>query len=187
MSPSAGSIRVFGPPLWRTLCPKPQYYQRAAAPSRTSNNVPSISQISTIRPSRPFHTSPSHLKSPGPSKSHDRGPTSTEDTQTDFSKLNVLNNTPAPSSAIDACLHDGFHLSNGTKVTGGGGLLIVSGEAFTWKPWEAGQRKLLNAKGQWGCAEEGWGILDLVWPKPGIFAFRLIVSKFNVSDIVQNF
>lgn len=88
-----------------------------------------------------FSTSSGRFEPPPPShppKSKDRGPPSTEKTQTDFSSLNVLGNTPPPTTSIDACLTDGFHLDNGLKVSDGKGLLLVSGEAFEWAPWEAG-------------------------------------------------
>ncbi len=102
-------------------------------------------------------------------KSHDRGPPSTEDTQTDFGSLDVLGNTPAPSTSIDACLWDGFHLDSGVKITGGSGVLLVAGDAFSWRPWEAGNgdMKLVNEKGQFDLEDEAWGLLSLVWPKPG--------------------
>ena len=107
-------------------------------------------------------------------KSSDRGPSSTEDTQTDFGSMNVLGNTPAPTTAIDACLSDGFHFDSGLKIGGGSGCLLVGGEAFSWRPWEAGSRpqgsgkgRMINKKGQWDVENEAWGILDLVWPKPG--------------------
>jgi NADH dehydrogenase [ubiquinone] 1 alpha subcomplex assembly factor 3 len=112
-------------------------------------------------------------------KSHDRGPPSTEDTQTDFGSLNVLGNTPAPSTSIDACLWDGFHLDSGVKITGGSGVLLVAGEAFSWRPWEAGNGdfKLVNEKGQFDLEDEAWGLLSLVWPKPGepSSSFKLVL------------
>ena len=105
-------------------------------------------------------------------KSTDRGPPSKEDTQTDFGSLNVLGNTPPPATSIDACLTDGFHLDNGLKVSGGSGCFLVAGEAFSWRPWEAAgssnKEQMINAKGQWAVEREAWGILDLVWPKPGM-------------------
>jgi NADH dehydrogenase [ubiquinone] 1 alpha subcomplex assembly factor 3 len=105
-------------------------------------------------------------------KSHDRGPPSPEDTQTDFGSLNVLGNTPAPSTSIDACLWDGFHLNSGLKIVGGSGVLLVAGEAFAWRPWEAraqeGKVKIVNEKGQFEVEDEAWGLLGLVWPKPGL-------------------
>lgn len=88
--------------------------------------------------------------------------------------MDVLGNTDAPSTAIDACLSDGFHLDNGIKITGGDGVLLVGGEAFTWRPWEIvegsgkkGQGMLVNKKGQFEVHDEAWGVFGLVWPKPG--------------------
>ncbi|KAL2013053.1 hypothetical protein VTN00DRAFT_578 [Thermoascus crustaceus] len=127
---------------------------------------------------------------------HDRGPRSPEETQTDFAALNVLGDIPAPASAIDACLDDGFHLSNGTKVTGGDGVLLVGGEAFAWRPWEGfdlnkkgsggkgdGDVKgmMVNAKGQWEVEEQVWGLLGLVWPRPDLLILGLGASVFPIS------
>src|SRR5436305_218262 len=36
-----------------------------------------------------------------PPPTHDRGPPSKEDTQTDFGALNILGNTPSPATSID--------------------------------------------------------------------------------------
>jgi NADH dehydrogenase [ubiquinone] 1 alpha subcomplex assembly factor 3 len=81
---------------------------------------------------------------------------------------------PVPSTSIDACLWDGFHLNSGVKIVGGRGVLLVAGEAFAWAPWEArsgsgnrGGRRLVNERGQWDVEDEAWGLLGLVWPKPG--------------------
>ena len=107
-----------------------------------------------------------------PGKSSDRGPASNEDTQTDFGSLNVLGDTLPPTTSIDACLTDGFHLDNGLKIGGGSGCILLAGEAFSWRPWETagkgGRSKMLNTKGQWAVKNESWGVLDLVWPKPGM-------------------
>ena len=112
--------------------------------------------------------------------SRDRGPESKEDTQTNFDSLNVLGNIPAPTTAIDACLDSGFHLNNGVKLTDGNGLLLVGGEAFAWRPWKAvegaendsvAKDAMLNSKGQFELDESVWGLLNLVWPKPGLFFF----------------
>ena len=88
--------------------------------------------------------------------------------------MNVLGNTPPPSTSIDACLSNGFHLDNGLKIGGGSGCLLIAGEAFSWRPWEAGERgegrgkgRMTNGKGQWDVEREAWGVLDVVWPKPG--------------------
>lgn len=94
----------------------------------------------------------------------------------------MLGNTPAPSTSIDACLWDGFHLNSGVKIVGGSGVLLVAGEAFTWKPWEAsdGERKLrmVNEKGQFDVPDEAWGLLELVWPKPGTLSPRSTTCQY---------
>ena len=124
-----------------------------------------------------------NLNTSRPPKSRDRGPPSNEDTQTDFAALNVLGNAPPPSTGIDACTDDGFALNSNIKVSGSG-LLLVGGEAFRWRPWiRAGwiegattaaargddtvMGKLLNTRGQWEVGIDAWGVLELVWPKPG--------------------
>lgn len=51
-------------------------------------------------------------------------------------------------------------------------MLLVSGEAFAWRPWEcagAGRGRLINKRGQWDVGAGGaWGVLEVVWPKPGM-------------------
>ncbi len=137
-------------------------------PHQARRLIDRTSQRFAIPSARSFITSSALSASPKP-KNHDRGPASTEDTQTDFGALNVLGHIPSPSTSIDACLWDGFHLDSGVKITGGTGVLLVAGEAFNWRPWEAGRGdlKLVNARGQWDVDDEAWGLLGLVWPKPG--------------------
>lgn len=124
--------------------------------------------------------------------SHDRGPESQEDTQTNFDALNVLGNIPAPTTGIDACLDSGFHLNNGVKLTKGDGLLLVGGEAFSWRPWKAvegaesdrvAKDAMLNAKGQFELDESVWGLLNLVWPKPGMLALAFFLFFIFLSRI----
>lgn len=113
-----------------------------------------------------------------PSKNRDRGPESKEDTQTDFGAMNMLGNMVPPSTAVDACLDDGFALDSGLKVTEAG-VLLVGGEAFKWRPWiregegnhsvgGRGAGKVKNAKGMFEVDKSVWGVLDLVWPKPDL-------------------
>lgn len=85
----------------------------------------------------------------------------------------MLRNTAAPATSIDATTPDGFALNNQMRVSGCG-LLLVGGEAFRWWPWASGGKeeemgRLRNGKGQWEIKEGGWGVLELVWPKPGRF------------------
>ncbi len=139
--------------------------------TRHSRPIRSTTSLKYAPFPRPPHLTRS-LSSPKP-QTRDRGPASTEDTQTDFGSLNVLGNTPAPSTSIDACLWDGFHLDSGVKLSGGTGVLLVAGEAFAWRPWETPNPEgkelcLINGKGQWEVGDEAWGLLGLVWPKPGM-------------------
>jgi len=143
--------------------------------------------IGTLPPhTRSLSTSPFHSLPPlaTPNKSTDRGPKSTEDTQTDFGSMDVFSNAPAPTASIDACLSDGFHLDNGVKIGDGSGLLLVSGEAFAWRPWDAGGKgRLLNQRGQWDTGDGAWGVLDLVWPKPGMW--HILFKGDKVSNLVS--
>jgi hypothetical protein len=125
-----------------------------------------------------------NLNASRPPKTHDRGPPSKEDTQTDFAALNVLGNAPPPSTGIDACTDDGFALNSNIRVSGSG-LLLVGGEAFQWRPWirarwregataavakgdDTVMGKLINTRGQWEVGSDAWGVLELAWPKPGV-------------------
>ena len=133
-----------------------------------ARNVTTQARRSRPGTSRAFSTSNRLLKAPP--KSKDRGPPSKEKTTTDFGALNVLGNVPPPTSSIDACLPDGFLLNSGLNVRNGSGCLLVAGEMFNWRPWElGGQGKIgmVNQKGQWSVDKQAWGVLDLVWPKPG--------------------
>lgn len=59
-------------------------------------------------------------------------------------------------------------------------MLLVGGEAFAWRPWRAGAAEgvsdqaakagMLNAKGQFELGEEAWGLLSVVWPRPGMLS-----------------
>ncbi|KAL4775607.1 hypothetical protein BDW60DRAFT_124083 [Aspergillus nidulans var. acristatus] len=133
-----------------------------------------------IRPAR--MVSRAHPSKP---RTHDRGPPSKEDTQTDFAALNVLGNIPTPTTAVDACLDTGFHLDNGVKITGGDGVMLVGGEAFTWRPWmskkDGTKNSMINSKGQFEVDEQTWGILDLVWPRPDLLILGMGASIFPLS------
>ncbi|KKZ61040.1 alkaline phosphatase [[Emmonsia] crescens] len=103
-----------------------------------------------------------------------------------LSALNVLADVAGPSTAIDACLPDGFQLDNGVKITDGDGCLLVDGEVFRWRPWEAGggkgeMRAMINEKGQWEVSEDVWGLLKLVWPKPDLLILGLGASVYPIS------
>lgn len=90
---------------------------------------------------------------------------------TDFGRMDMLGDTPAPSTSVDVCMSEGFQLNNGIKVLDGSGVLLVNGEAFAWRPWGP-DRKLVNARGQWEVPGEALALLGLVWPRPGEFVSR---------------
>ncbi|KAI1818797.1 hypothetical protein GGS20DRAFT_526916 [Poronia punctata] len=88
---------------------------------------------------------------------------------TDFAAMDVLGNTPVPSTTVDICQSDGFQLNSGAKILDGSGVILVGGEAFEWKPWLArGEHRLLNSKGQWEIPNEAFGLLSLLWPRPDL-------------------
>ncbi|APA15248.1 hypothetical protein sscle_14g100180 [Sclerotinia sclerotiorum 1980 UF-70] len=166
----------------------------------SSHKTPiSISKLPTQQ--SPQHTSHTYSHPP---TTHDRGPLSSETTQTDFSMLDVLGNTPSPSTSIDACLSDGFHLNSGVKIggdgkfvegkwRGGSGVLLVGGEAFGWRPWVYGEeerekeRELVNKKGQFDCADEVWGVLGCVWPRPDLLILGLGKEMRPISPKTRAF
>lgn len=94
--------------------------------------------------------------------------------------MDVLADAPAPATAVEACLPGGFVLGTGARLVGAGGCgaLLVGGEAFAWRPWEAGvgvgdgdggkKGSLVNEKGQWEVADEAWAIFGVVWPRPDL-------------------
>lgn len=99
----------------------------------------------------------------------------------------MLRNSYVPATAtISTCLPDGFVLESGSAVHDAG-VLLVGGRAYEWRPWlvraskavqkggswggwaASAQRDLVDGNGTWdaGGEEEAWGVLELVWPKPG--------------------
>lgn len=171
------SISCCARTLLRTVRPF-QHRTIASTTSQCTLPRPSLRRRQQT-PTRCLHTTrPAQMQSKPP-KSRDRGPKSNEDTQTDFRELDVLRNTIAPATSIDACTSDGFALNNQVRISDSG-ILLIGGEAFRWWPWAkpgvAGsdstmKGKLLNAKGQWEVPQETWGALELVYPKPGEFLY----------------
>ncbi|KAE8450940.1 hypothetical protein EG329_005380 [Mollisiaceae sp. DMI_Dod_QoI] len=172
------------------LLSPPTQSQKARCISHLSRRAVRPTEYPTGRNIPRYLSSTSCLTSSPKPQTRDRGPASKEDTQTDFGALNVLGNTPVPSTSIDACLWDGFHLDSGVKITGGTGVLLIAGEAFSWRPWEAGggkELKLVNEKGQWDVGDEAWGVLDLVWPKPDLLILGLGKDMRPISPKVRQY
>lgn len=190
-------------PTTSRTCAHRAHIIRRSVPNSSVKRFTALSS-NTPRHTRGFHVYSCLTTSSVPPRSHDRGPPSTETTQTDFSNLDVLGSAPVPSTAIDACLWDGFHLNNGVKIGNGAGVLLVAGEAFAWRPWDAGSdpknnKSLLNKKGQWEVPDEAWGVLSLVHPKPDLLilgvgpqmaplspATRAAISKLGIRVEIQD-
>lgn len=110
-----------------------------------------------------------------------------EPSRADLSDLDVLGNTPVPSTSVDVCTSNGFHLNSGARVTDGSGVLLINGEAFTWRPWAPrGEKRLLNKKGQWEVPNETFGLFGLLWPRPGKRRGKyshMLVSLLLISNL----
>ncbi|GME22503.1 hypothetical protein GTA08_BOTSDO11857 [Neofusicoccum parvum] len=198
----------------RALRASSQWSSRAVSPH--SQPLLRLSQHRSLAPfaarhaARTFATTPANSRS-RPPRSHDRGPPSSEETQTDFDKLDVLANMPAPTTAIDATFDDGFAMNSGLHITGAG-VLLVAGDAFKWRPWiregrkegtvadggvgdgaEAGRSgvtvgttgKLRDDRGMWECDQSAWGALEVVWPKPDLLIIGTGASVVPVSPTTR--
>ncbi|OJD36642.1 uncharacterized protein BKCO1_10000144 [Diplodia corticola] len=165
-------------------------------PPTAARLTASSSSITTTKRHQPLHTS-ARLHRSNPPVSHDRGPPSSEETQTDFDKLDVLGNMPAPTTAVDATFDDGFSLNSGLHVGGMCGVLLVAGDAFVWRPWVRGDEKeggkegekkkttLRNERNMWECDRAAWGALELVWPKPDLLIIGTGATVVPVSPTTR--
>jgi NADH dehydrogenase [ubiquinone] 1 alpha subcomplex assembly factor 3 len=127
--------------------------------------------------------------------SRDRGPASSETTQTDFAAMDVLGGQANPSTSVDICITDGFQLNSGLRIGEGDGVILMQSEAFVWRPWMAaegssssstgemthgtGMRKVgktdsertggvVNNIGQFEISPDAWGLFKALWPKPDL-------------------
>lgn len=141
------------PPLASRLSHRP--LSRTPQPPPRPSTRPCAAALHTS-PSRPAKRARAHNDEEIP----DGPPT------TDFSRMDMLGQTPAPSTSVDICSSDGFKLNSGVSIYDGNGVILVGGEAFAWRPWGP-DLKLVNAKGQWEVREEAFAVLDLLWPRPG--------------------
>ncbi|KAJ6439936.1 Thioredoxin [Purpureocillium lavendulum] len=165
-------VRHFGGP--RTLRPATLQRHTRCSP-RLTNPIATALPASPLRPSAPslrtFHATAAAPRS--------RNDVPKEPPPTDLNELNVLGNTPAPSTSVDVCTYDGFGLNSGLTITGGNGALLVNGEAFEWRPWETkGVKELANKKGQFELPKEAFGLFDLLWPRPDLLVIG--VGKTNM-------
>ncbi|KAM5353911.1 hypothetical protein ACJ41O_000561 [Fusarium nematophilum] len=139
--------------------PQPSSHHPIAA-LRTSAPTFSHSFQLSISSRRPFHASPSRRKGEEPPA---------QPPPTDFGELDVLGSIPVPSTSVDVCMHDGFGLNSGATITDGNGVLLIDGEVFNWRPWEAkGSLNLTNKKGQFEIPPGSFALFDLLWPRPDL-------------------
>lgn len=122
-----------------------------------------------------FHTSSANLASRAQAPG---GPPA----QTSLGLLDILGNTPAPSTSVDICMSSGFQLNSGMRVTDGSGVLLVGGEAFRWRPWESSSStsttskpnwRLQNKKGQYDIPPQSLNLLSQLWPRPDLLILGL--------------
>lgn len=134
-----------------------------------------------IRPLRPSQVSSSplvprcaslHVSSRRPRRAHNNEDVPDSAPTTDFARMDMLGQTPAPSTSVDICMSEGFKLNSGASIYDGRGVMLVDGEAFAWQPWGPDMR-LLNDKGQWEVREEAFALLGLLWPRPDLLVLGL--------------
>ncbi|KAH6893425.1 NADH dehydrogenase 1 alpha subcomplex assembly factor 3 [Thelonectria olida] len=127
---------------------------------RSQPSTPSTLLQTSSPKTRFFHAVPSQRKSQG---------APAQPPPTDFGELDVLANTPIPSTSVDVCTYDGFGLNSGVTITDGNGVMLIDGEVFNWRPWEAkGSKVLANKKGQLEIPANSFAVLDLLWPRPDL-------------------
>ncbi|OAL39812.1 hypothetical protein AYO20_00724 [Fonsecaea nubica] len=180
----------------RQICHTPSSPTRHVRRALSTTASPSRQQTPS-GPSSSDAVSRARQINPRAPKTHDRGPPSKEDTQTDFSKMDILASAGVeePATSIDACTADGFYLNNGVHTSGGKGVMLFGGEAFLWQPWmmpathttasasdsEGGKppppqpppkdsrfTAFLNPRGLLTFPPSTLGLLSLLYPKPDL-------------------
>ncbi|KAI1641014.1 hypothetical protein F4809DRAFT_588411 [Biscogniauxia mediterranea] len=155
-------------------------YSRQLSTTTRCANYPASAAVAPLNRTRPiafFHTTSRRRKS-----ERDGPP------PTDFGALDVLGNTPVPSTSVDICMSEGFQLNSGVRITDGSGVLLIDGEAFKWQPWLLrGEKRLLNSKGQWEVPNESLAMLDLLWPRPDLLILGLGPEIRPVSPEVRRY
>ncbi|KAG8161796.1 hypothetical protein KVR01_008783 [Diaporthe batatas] len=132
--------------------------------------LPRLPPATTRQCAAALHTSPTRPAKRG--RAHNGEEIPEGPPTTDFSRMDMLGQTPAPSTSVDICSSDGFKLNSGVSIYDGNGVMLVGGEAFAWRPWGP-DMKLVNAKGQWEVREEAFAVLDLLWPRPDLIILGL--------------
>lgn len=96
-----------------------------------------------------------------------------------FSELDVLSGLPIPASAVDSVFDDGFLLNNGQEIHGDG-VFLLNNDVFRWRALIQGSGDGVMGElegattkarrtGVLELNDEVWGVLDVVYPRPGTF------------------
>ncbi|CAN8096858.1 unnamed protein product [Discula destructiva] len=163
--------------LQNLRCSSSQCLRAAHRPTRrslatTSTYTPTILSSPSPTPRLRCAAASFHTHGPLSRRAHNDEEIPDGAPTTDFGRMDMLGQTPAPSTSVDICSSDGFKLNSGVSIYEGKGVLLVGGEAFEWQPWTKDMR-LLNAKGQWEVPAGAWGLLDLLWPRPDLLILGL--------------
>lgn len=151
------------------------------ATTTTTTTTTTITTPPRAHASAAFHTAGSPLLLGGQRRrAHNDEEVPDAAPTTDFSRMDILGAAPAPSTSVDICSSDGFKLDSGVSVYHGRGVLLAGGEAFEWQPWGPDKR-LLNDRGQWEVPEEAFALLDLLWPRPGMFYHGSVRARSHTN------
>ena len=115
--------------------------------------------------SQPVHTTPHPpAKSPKPNSSLGGGhnPASTSTSAPGLSGLDLYNDLPNPINSIEALYDTHFLLTSGTRTAPGSGVFLLNDSVFSWTP------AVTCKNGIVGFGRGAWGVLEVVWPKPGL-------------------
>ena len=101
-------------------------------------------------------------------------PEGSSDPKEFLSQLDVLSGLPTPPSAVDSVFLDGFLLSDG-QVIRGDGVFLLSNDVLRWRAFlQNGELEEAEAKAKktsmLELPGESWGLLDVIFPKPGILS-----------------
>ncbi|KAL1897079.1 hypothetical protein Sste5346_004284 [Sporothrix stenoceras] len=133
----------------------------------------SLPRATAVWPCTSFHSSALARRQPPPRQaSGAANPPSAPRGATDFNSLDIFGDTPVPSTSVDICYDDGFKLNSGLQTVDGSGVMLVGGEAFSWRPWGK-KTSLVNAKGQFEVDTSAFDLLSLVWPRPDLLILGL--------------
>lgn len=138
---------------------------RSATPATPTLRTTSTNRIAAAA----LHTSTPSNRKRQP-LGHNREPVPDQPPPTDLGSMDVLAGAPVPATAVNTCFDDGFALNSGVRILDGAGALLVGGEAFAWRPWGR-EMRLVNNRGQWEVDGKAWGVLGVVWPRPGEFSY----------------